>query len=35
MFELTGHNSGDDELDMEVGDQLAAVIDSLEFPYEN
>lgn len=31
MFELTGHNSGDDEADMAVSDALASVIDSLEF----
>ena len=31
IFELTGHNSGDDALDMEVSDYMAAVIDSLTF----
>lgn len=31
LFELTGHNSGNDEIDMGVSDSLAAVIDSLEF----
>lgn len=30
-FELTGHNSGNDELDMEVSDYMSAVIDSLTF----
>ncbi|MCR5301808.1 MAG: hypothetical protein K6E49_05155 [Lachnospiraceae bacterium] len=31
MFELTGHNSGNDEEDMAVSDALAGIIDSLEF----
>ena len=31
IFVLDGHNSGDDEKDMEVSDQLAAIIDSLTF----
>ena len=31
VFELTGHNSGDDELDMAVSDNLAMLIDSVEF----
>ncbi len=31
MFELTGHNSGDEEADMAVSDALAGIIDSLEF----
>lgn len=31
VFELTGHNSGDDEMDMAVSDQLAMLIDSVEF----
>ncbi len=31
LFELTGHNSGDDEADMAVSDSLAGIIDSLEF----
>ena len=31
VFELTGHNSGNDEMDMAVSDALAAVIDSFEF----
>lgn len=31
LFEVTGHNSGDDMLDMEVSDALAMIIDSLEF----
>lgn len=31
IFEMTEHQSGDDELDMEVSDQLAAIIDSLTF----
>ena len=36
MFELTGHNSGNDEADMAVSDALAGVIDSLEFTkYDN
>lgn len=30
-FELTGHNSGDDMLDMEISDRLATIIDSLTF----
>lgn len=34
MFELTGHNSGDEALDMEVSDALAMIIDSIQFPYE-
>ena len=31
IFEVTGHNSGDDALDMEVGDALAMIIDSITF----
>ena len=31
VFELTGHNSGDDALDMQVSDTMAMIIDSLEF----
>ena len=31
VFELTGHNSGDDAMDMEVSDQMAMIIDSLTF----
>ena len=31
LFELTGHNSGDEELDMAVSDYMAAIIDSLTF----
>ncbi|WP_026492111.1 hypothetical protein [Butyrivibrio sp. XPD2002] len=31
IFELTGHNSGDEEKDMEVSDEMAAIIDSLTF----
>ena len=35
-FELTGHNSGNEELDMEVSDRLALIIDSLTFEtYDN
>lgn len=30
-FELTGHNTGDDEVDMEVSDSMAMIIDSLTF----
>ena len=30
-FELTGHNSGDDEMDMAVSDSMAMIIDSLTF----
>ncbi len=30
-FELTGHNSGDDAIDIPVSDNLAMIIDSLEF----
>ncbi len=35
LFELTGHNSGNDEEDMAVSDALASVIDSLEFAVYN
>ena len=35
VFELDGHNGEDEEQNMEVSDALAAVIDSLQFPYEN
>ncbi|MCR4740088.1 MAG: hypothetical protein K5886_07495 [Lachnospiraceae bacterium] len=31
IFELTGHNSGDDELDMGVSDMMAMLIDSVTF----
>lgn len=31
VFELTGHNSGDEELDMGVSDQMAMLIDSVQF----
>ncbi len=31
MFEMTGHNSGDDAIDIPVSDALSAVIDSLTF----
>ncbi len=31
IFEVTGHLSGDEEMDMAVSDALASVIDSLEF----
>ncbi|MCR4685912.1 MAG: hypothetical protein K5649_10630 [Lachnospiraceae bacterium] len=31
LFELTGHNSGNEELDMAVSDALAGIIDSLKF----
>ena len=31
VFELTGHNSGDDETDIPVSDALAGIIDSLTF----
>lgn len=34
VFELTGHNSGDDEMDMAVGDAMAMIIDSISFPFE-
>ena len=35
-FELIGHNSGNEELDMEVSDYMAMIIDSLTFTnYEN
>ncbi len=35
-FELTGHNTGDDAVDMEVSDYMAMIIDSLTFTnYEN
>ncbi len=30
-FELTGHNSGNDELDMEVSDYMSSIIDSVTF----
>ncbi len=34
LFEFTEHKSGDEEMDMAVGDALAAIIDSLQFvPY--
>jgi len=34
LFEFSEHKSGDDEMDMAVGDALAAIIDSLQFaPY--
>ncbi len=35
MFELTGHNSGNEEMDMAVSDALASIIDSLEFTGSN
>ena len=35
IFELTGHMAGDEELDMEVSDRLAGIIDSLTFDFEN
>ncbi|MBR4667476.1 MAG: hypothetical protein IKO76_01815 [Butyrivibrio sp.] len=35
VFELDGHMGGDEAMDMEVSDALAAIIDSLEFPYGN
>lgn len=35
LFEVTGHNSGNDEADMAVSDALAGVIDSLEFTTYN
>ncbi len=31
VFELIGHNSGNEELDMAVSDALATIIDSLQF----
>ncbi len=31
IFDLTGHNSGDAALDMEVSDNMASIIDSLTF----
>ncbi len=31
IFELTGHNGDDDEMNMEVSDYLSMIIDSLEF----
>ena len=31
LFEMTGHNSGDDAIDIPVSDALATIIDSLEF----
>ncbi len=31
LFELTGHNCGDDSVDIPVNDALAGIIDSLEF----
>ena len=31
LFEVTGHNSGDDSIDIPVSDSLAAIIDSIEF----
>lgn len=31
IFQLSGHNSGDEEMDMEVSDQMAMIIDSLTF----
>jgi hypothetical protein len=34
VFELTGHNSGDEMMDMEVADYLAMIIDSLKFVSE-
>ena len=30
-FEVIGHKSGNEELDMEVSDRLAGIIDSLTF----
>jgi hypothetical protein len=31
VFELTGHMSGDEMLDIEVSDYLADIIDSVQF----
>ena len=31
VFELTGHNSGNDEIDIPISDELAMIIDSIEF----
>ncbi len=35
IFQMDGHNGEDEAQNMEVSDALAAVIDSLQFPYEN
>ena len=35
IFELTGHQGEDDEQNMAVSDQLASIIDSLVFDFEN
>lgn len=34
VFELTGHNGEDEEMNLAVSDELAGVIDSLSFDYE-
>ncbi len=34
LFELIGHNGEDEEMNMTVSDNLAMIIDSLTFPYE-
>ena len=31
VFETVGHNSGDDEMDMQVSDNLAMIMDSITF----
>ena len=31
VVELTGHNSGDEAIDMELSDNLSAIIDSIKF----
>ena len=35
VFEMDEHMGNDEMQNIEVSDALAAVIDSLEFPYEN
>ena len=35
VFELTGHHSGNDEMDIPVSDKLAAIIDSIVFSAES
>ncbi|MCR5556835.1 MAG: hypothetical protein K6F75_04645 [Butyrivibrio sp.] len=35
VFEIDGHMGNDEAMNMEVSDSLAAIIDSIEFPYEN
>lgn len=34
IFEVIGHNTGDEEKDMAISDSLAMIIDSISFPFE-